>query len=97
MASLGAEGRFRSLERIFDWARASELEVVEVNGSYSGIGVVQEYSWGWGSGSKPTRRVGVGIGWTVALPSGRYYRALREVTVGIEEDIASDPIPRIAR
>ena len=95
MVSREAEDPVRSLERIFDWAEAFKLEVVEVNGSHSGLGGASENHWGWGSGSKPTRRVGVGVGWTVALPSGQHYRALREVTVGVGEDFDSDELHRV--
>jgi hypothetical protein len=37
----------------------------------------------------------MGVGWTVTLPSGRYYASLREVTVGVGQDAGPDELDRV--
>jgi hypothetical protein len=89
-------GPSESVVRILSWAKTVGLEVVEINASHSSTVLTGgEESWGWKSGGAPVVRVGMGVGWTVTLPSGRYYASLREVTVGVGQDAGPDELDRV--
>lgn len=79
-----------SVQRIFEWADNAGLEVVEV--AASPTSPRWEHRVRREREQTPDGHVGMGVGWTVALPSGRYYGALREVTVAVERHI--DPAER---
>jgi hypothetical protein len=82
MGLVRSEHARSSFERIFTWAQEAGMEVVEVAASWGGA--TGELRAGHRSNRTPAGRVGAGIGWTVALPSGRHYGALREITVATD-------------
>ncbi len=89
-------GLLESVERILGWAKTANLEVVEISASHSSTVLTGgEESWGWKSGDMPAVRVGMGVGWTAALPSHRYYAALREVTVRVGQGAGPDELERV--
>lgn len=82
-----------SFLRILDWAKDTGLELVEVVAGP--LDASKSFRITLESNLTPPKRIGVGIGWTVELPSGRHYGVLREVTVAVGWDLSASEVDRI--
>ena len=90
---MGTDQASESFLRILGWAKDSRLELVEV--AAGPLDASKRFRVKLESNLTLPRRIGVGIGWTVGLPSGRHYGALREVTVAVERDLSGGEADRI--